>query len=59
MHRRGLARLAKLATIRWAARNDVATIVTGNDDDNEAMLALNRSLGYLPLAERTFYFRAR
>ncbi|MGH2994684.1 MAG: GNAT family N-acetyltransferase [Gaiellaceae bacterium] len=55
--RRGLARLAKLATIRWAARNGVATIVTGNDDDNAAMLALNRSLGYLPVAERTFYVR--
>lgn len=55
--RLGLARLAKLATIRWATQNRVATIVTGNDDDNAAMLALNKSLGYLPLAERTFYVR--
>jgi mycothiol synthase len=53
----GLARLAKLATIRWAARNGVATIVTGNDDDNTAMLALNKSLGYLPFGKRTFYVR--
>lgn len=55
--RRGLARLAKLATIRWAARNGVATIVTGNDEENAAMLALNGSLGYLLVAERTFYVR--
>lgn len=53
--RRGLARLAKLGTVRWAAENGVETMLTGNDDDNAAMLALNRSLGYRPLAERTFF----
>lgn len=52
--RRGLARLAKLGTVRWAAANGIETMLTGNDD-NAGMLALNRSLGYRPLAERTFF----
>jgi GNAT superfamily N-acetyltransferase len=55
--RRGLARLAKLETIRWAAESGIERMVTGNDEDNAGMLALNRSLGYKPIAERTFYLR--
>lgn len=55
--RRGLARLAKLGTIRWAAESGIERMVTGNDEDNAGMLALNRSLGYKPIAERTFYLR--
>lgn len=55
--RRGLARLAKLGTIRWAAANGIERMVTGNDQDNAGMLALNRALGYEDLAERTFYLR--
>jgi ribosomal protein S18 acetylase RimI-like enzyme len=55
--RRGLARLAKLRTIRWAADNGIEQMVTGNDEQNAGILALNRSLGYKPLAERTFYLR--
>jgi GNAT superfamily N-acetyltransferase len=55
--RRGLARLAKLGTIRWAAENGIERMVTGNDEDNAGMLALNRSLGYKPIADRTFYLR--
>lgn len=46
--RRGLARLAKLTTIRWAAENGITTIYTGNDTENAAMLALNDELGFEP-----------
>jgi hypothetical protein len=46
---RGLALLAKLGTIRWAAANGVAEIVTGNDPENRPMRELNRRLGYREL----------
>ena len=46
--RRGLARLAKEATIRWAAGAGIRTIVTSNDTTNADMLALNEHLGYRP-----------
>ncbi len=45
---RGLARLAKLATIRWARDNGVTALVTENDNANRGMLALNAELGYEP-----------
>jgi RimJ/RimL family protein N-acetyltransferase len=48
---RGLARLAKLATIRWAGANGIRTIATGNDSTNRDMLALNEHLGYRPLPD--------
>jgi GNAT superfamily N-acetyltransferase len=46
---RGLGRLAKLATIEWAASEGYSEIVTGNDGTNAGMLALNDELGYKPL----------
>jgi len=46
---RGLARLAKVATIRWAAEHGLTEIVTGNDPDNLPMRELNRRLGYREL----------
>jgi GNAT superfamily N-acetyltransferase len=46
---RGLARLAKVATIRWAAEHGLTEIVTGNDPDNLPMRELNRRLGYKEL----------
>jgi GNAT superfamily N-acetyltransferase len=46
--RRGLARLAKLATIRWAAEHGITAMYTGNDTENRAMLALNDELGFEP-----------
>lgn len=55
--RRGLARLAKLATIRWSAGEGVVWILTGNDDDNQGMLALNESLGYRLAVTQTLYVR--
>jgi len=53
--RLGLARLAKLATIRWAAEKDFDTMVTGNAETNAAMLGLNESLGYRPVRTETHF----
>jgi GNAT superfamily N-acetyltransferase len=55
--RRGLARLVKLGTIRWAGENGFRTIMTGTDEANAGMNALNESLGYRPLATETRYLR--
>jgi GNAT superfamily N-acetyltransferase len=49
---RGLARLGKLATIRWARNAGIREIVTANDDGNVPMLALNELLGYRRLYEQ-------
>jgi GNAT superfamily N-acetyltransferase len=53
--RRGLARLAKLATIRWAREQGYRTILTSNDEQNSAMVRLNESLGYHPVGRKTEY----
>jgi GNAT superfamily N-acetyltransferase len=55
--RRGLARLAKLATIAWARENGLDAILTSNDGENVAMQRLNESLGYRPAAVETEYRR--
>ena len=55
--RRGLARLVKLATIRWAKEHGYERIFTGNAETNEAMLGLNVSLGYEPIDRETHYVR--
>jgi GNAT superfamily N-acetyltransferase len=52
---RGLARLAKLAAIRWAAEQGLREVATGNDSENAPMLALNRSLGYEVRWRRAFF----
>jgi GNAT superfamily N-acetyltransferase len=49
--RRGLARLVKLASIRWAAEAGFRSFSTSNDSENAAMLALNLELGYRPLVD--------
>ena len=46
--RRGLARLAKEQSIRWAAEAGLATLYTSNETTNADMLALNEHLGYRP-----------
>jgi GNAT superfamily N-acetyltransferase len=56
---RGLARLAKLATIRWAAERGLGAVYTGNDSENAPMLALNRSLGYQVRWRRLFFAQER
>jgi GNAT superfamily N-acetyltransferase len=55
--RRGLARLVKLASIRWAKEHGYERILTGNAETNEAMLGLNVSLGYEPIDRETHYVR--
>ena len=50
--RRGLARLAKEATIAWASEAGIQTISTSNDTTNADMLALNEHLGYRPTVLR-------
>jgi RimJ/RimL family protein N-acetyltransferase len=50
--RRGLATLAKLATIAWARDNGIDEIVTDNAEANEGMLAINERLGYRALLGR-------
>jgi GNAT superfamily N-acetyltransferase len=49
---RGLARLAKVTAIRWAAERGLTEILTGNEPDNEPMRKLNRRLGYRELYTR-------
>jgi GNAT superfamily N-acetyltransferase len=46
---RGLARLVKLASIRWLAEHGVTALFTDNDTENRDMLALNEHLGFRPL----------
>lgn len=42
----GIARALKQAQLHWAARNGVGRLITWTQKGNEAMQALNRSLGY-------------
>ena len=53
--RRGLARLAKLATIAWARENGFEAILTSTDGENLPMLGLNESLGYETVTIETEY----
>jgi len=55
--RRGLARLVKLAAIRWAKEHGFGAMLTGNAESNTAMLDLNESLGYRPLVRETHFVR--
>ena len=55
--RKGLARLAKLATIAWAREQGYPAIVTGCDQDNAGMLRLNKGLGYRTVGIETEYLR--
>ena len=52
---RGLGTAAKLASIHWAAENGITQMATSNDETNEAMLAINRKLGYRPAGRRVEY----
>jgi GNAT superfamily N-acetyltransferase len=55
--RRGLARLVKLASIRWAQDQGYKAILTGNAETNAGMIGLNESLGYRPVDRETHYVR--
>lgn len=47
---RGLARLAKLSALVWAAEHGFEEVATSNDASNAPILAVNRRLGYRPRA---------
>ena len=47
---RGLATLVKAHALRAMAAAGIRQVATGNDDANAAMLAVNRRLGYAPVA---------
>ena len=49
---RGVARVLKLRTVRWAQENGIEFIDTGNDAENARMLAINVRIGYKPLPAR-------
>jgi GNAT superfamily N-acetyltransferase len=53
--RRGLARWIKLESVARLQRDrpDVQLVLTTNAEDNEAMLTLNRSVGFVPIAHYT------
>jgi GNAT superfamily N-acetyltransferase len=57
--RRGLGLLVKLATTRWAAANGIERLLTENDRENVAVLALNDSLGYRPLYDQGIWVLER
>jgi hypothetical protein len=44
--------LVKLASARWAAGAGIEHLLTENDSENAAMLALNERLGYRPLYDQ-------
>lgn len=55
--RRGLAILAKLATVRWAREHGIEAIMTDNAEQNAPMLAINQRLGYRQVAARRRWVR--
>jgi GNAT superfamily N-acetyltransferase len=55
---RGLGLLAKHHTLAKAARAGIEQCFAGNDDDNTAMLGINRRLGYRPFADPRLGVRA-
>ena len=50
--RRGLASLAKLATVRWAREHGIEAILADNAERNAGMLTINERLGYRPVVAR-------
>jgi GNAT superfamily N-acetyltransferase len=55
---RGLGLAVKLASIRWAREQGIASMQTHNDETNAPMLAINRRLGYKPAGRRVEWVRA-
>jgi GNAT superfamily N-acetyltransferase len=55
--RRGLARVAKLAVLRWCASQGITRLATGNDATNVGMIAINDELGFRPFAAETEWVR--
>ena len=55
---RGLARLVKLASLRWCVGHGIDRVYTGNDATNAPMLAVNRRLGYRETVRRAWLVKA-
>lgn len=54
---RGLATAAKRFALRAAAARGVTRVTTSNADENAAMRAINRNLGFEPIGEHVIYGR--
>jgi RimJ/RimL family protein N-acetyltransferase len=50
---RGLAKLAKRASLARAGELGITAVYTGNDTTNAPMQAINRALGYVPFSSLT------
>ena len=48
---RGVAQALKRATIGWAIDHGLVALITGNDETNAPMRAINARLGYRPLPD--------
>ena len=53
----GLARLAKVRSLQAAAALGITSMTTANDERNAPMLAVNKRLGYQPIATRAEWRR--
>jgi GNAT superfamily N-acetyltransferase len=56
---RGLARLLKTHSLHLAAQRGTTIAITGNDETNAPMLAVNTRLGYRPFSRRLEWERVR
>ena len=56
---RGLARLLKTHSLHIAGRRGATIAITGNDETNAPMLAVNTRLGYRPFSRRLEWERVR
>jgi RimJ/RimL family protein N-acetyltransferase len=54
---RGLATAAKRAALRAAAERGVTRVTTSNAEENAAMRAINRRLGFRPIGEHVILAR--